>query len=85
MSLDLSTLFVVTVFTSAVAGCLLLWSWLQNREVTALAYWGFGFVTGAGAVALIINEASIGEFWSVTIGHVLLALAYGLLWQGVRA
>jgi diguanylate cyclase (GGDEF)-like protein len=84
MALDLSTLFTVTVFTSATAGCLLLASWLQHRGVTALAYWGIGFLTGSLATALIVNERSFGEFWSVTVGHVLLAAAYGVVWMGVR-
>ena len=32
-----STLLAITVFTPALAGCLLLLSWLQHRRVTALA------------------------------------------------
>lgn len=84
MALDLSTLFVVTTFTSTTAGGLLLLSWTQHREVTALAYWGAGFLIAAPATALITHQSVVGEFWSVTIGHVLLAIAYGVVWHGVR-
>jgi len=37
MSLDLPTSLVITGFTLAVAGGLLLLSWLQNRSIPALA------------------------------------------------
>jgi hypothetical protein len=44
MSFDLATLLAITVFSSAIAGCLLLLSWLQKRSVPALALWGLAIV-----------------------------------------
>jgi diguanylate cyclase (GGDEF)-like protein len=53
MSLDIDTLFVVAAFVSAVAGFLLLLSWLQNRNVRALAFWASALIIGSIGVALI--------------------------------
>ena len=56
MSFELTTLLAFIVFTSAVAGCLLLLSWLQHRRITALAYWGASFILSATASALIAGR-----------------------------
>ena len=80
-----STLLAITVFTPALAGCLLLLSWLQHRRVTALALWGSGFITASVATTLIIVlRSTIPNFWSIIVGNALLATAYGVLWNGAR-
>lgn len=82
---SLSTLLAITVFTPAVAGCLLFLSWLQNRRIVALALWGSGFITTSVATALIVlARDSIPDFWSIVVGNALLAAAYGILWCGAR-
>ena len=80
-----STLLAITVFTPAVAGCLLLLSWLQHRKVTALALWGSGFIIASVATTLIIVlRGTIPNFWSIVVGNALLAAVYGILWGGAR-
>ena len=80
-----STLLAITVFTPALAGCLLLLSWLQHRRVTALALWGSGFITASVATTLIIVlRGTIPNFWSIIVGNALLSAAYGILWSGAR-
>jgi diguanylate cyclase (GGDEF)-like protein len=80
-----STLLAITVFTPALAGCLLLLSWLQHRRVTALALWGSGFITASVATTLIIVlRGTIASFWSIIVGNALLSAAYGILWSGAR-
>src|ERR1700722_5171093 len=81
---DLPTLLAITVFTSGVAGCLLLLSWLQHRTVFALALWGSAFVIAAIATTLIIARNTIPDFWSIVVGNAMLAGAYGIVWSGVR-
>ena len=81
---DLPTLLAITVFTSALAGCLLLFSWLQHRQIFALALWGSAFVIAAVATTLIIARGTIPDFWSIVIGNAILAAAYGIIWSGVR-
>ena len=81
---DLPTLLAITVFTSGLAGCLLLLSWLQHRMVLALALWGSAFIVAAIATTLIIARNSIPDLWSIVIGNAMLAAAYGIVWSGVR-
>ena len=82
---NLTTLLAIAVFTPAVAGCLLLLSWLQDRKVVALGVWGFGFITASVATTLIIVlRGTIPDFWSIIVGNALLAAAYGILWSGAR-
>src|SRR3954469_5843578 len=85
MSFDLDTLFFATVFTSAVAGGLLLLTWMQHRDVVALALWGAGFVLGSAGLALITLRGVVPDIWSIVIGNTILAIAYGVGWLGVRA
>jgi diguanylate cyclase (GGDEF)-like protein len=80
-----SLLLAITVFTPALAGCLLLLSWLQHRRVTALALWGSGFIIASVATTLIIVlRGTIPNFWSIIVGNGLLSAAYGILWSGAR-
>jgi diguanylate cyclase (GGDEF)-like protein len=81
---DLPTLLAITVFTSGLAGCLLLFSWLQHRRIFALALWGSAFIIAAVATTLIIARSTIPDFWSIVIGNAILAAAYGIIWSGVR-
>jgi diguanylate cyclase (GGDEF)-like protein len=84
MSLDMPTLFVIAVFISAVAGFLLLLSWLQNRNVRALAVWASALIIGSIGVALIAARGNISDTWSIAIANTLLATGYGMMWAGVR-
>jgi diguanylate cyclase (GGDEF)-like protein len=84
MSLDLRTLFVIAVFVSAVAGLLLLLSWLQNRQLRGLALWASAFIIGSIGVALIAARGHISDTWSIAVANAILAIAYGMLWAGVR-
>jgi diguanylate cyclase (GGDEF)-like protein len=82
---NLTTLSAMVVFTPAVAGCLLLLSWLQHPR-QALGVWGSGFLSAAVAATLIIAaRGAIPDFWSIVVGNALLAVAYGILWCGARA
>ena len=51
--IDLPTLCTVAVFITAVAGLLLVFSWLQNRRESSLALWGLGYLLGALAPAFL--------------------------------
>jgi diguanylate cyclase (GGDEF)-like protein len=84
MSLDTPTLFVIAVFVCAVAGFLLLLSWLQNRTVRGLAFWASALIIGSIGVALIAARGDVSDIWSIAIANAILATAYGMVWAGVR-
>jgi diguanylate cyclase (GGDEF)-like protein len=82
---NLTTLLAIVVFTPALAGGLLLISWLQHRRQPALGVWATGFFTASIAAALIIvARGDIPNFFSIVVGNALLAVAYGILWCGAR-
>ena len=84
MSFDMSTLFAIVVFTSATGGFLLLVSWLQHRDTTALAYWGASFLLSALSAALIAARGEIANTWSIVVANAILVLGHGVLWSGTR-
>jgi diguanylate cyclase (GGDEF)-like protein len=85
MALDLQTLLVVVVVAAITAGGLLLLSWLYHRYVAALAFWGSGFLLAGAGTALIVARGSIPDLLSIMVGNALLALAYGVIWSGIRS
>lgn len=84
MTLHLPTLFVVAVVASAIAGLLMLLSWVQNRNVRALVLWAAAFLICSVGIALIAARGEILAFWSITIANTLIAVSYGLMWGGAR-
>jgi len=82
---DLPTLFAVTVFLSLIGGMLLLFAWLQNRKTVALAYWGSGYLIGAGAAALLASPGLLPNAWSVGAANAFACTAYGMMWAGARS
>jgi diguanylate cyclase (GGDEF)-like protein len=78
------TSLTFTVFTSAVAGGLLLTSWLQHRNAKALLPWGLAFLMAAAGTALVAGRGVVPDIWSIVIANAVLALAYGAMWSGVR-
>jgi diguanylate cyclase (GGDEF)-like protein len=82
---NFSTLLAITVFTPVLAGCLLLLSWLQHRNIVALAWWAACFILASIAtVIIVVARGTIPNFWSIVVGNALLAAAYGILWGGAR-
>jgi hypothetical protein len=84
MEFSLPAVLVISSFTLAVAGALLLVSWLLHRSPTALALWGFAFAMGAIATVLIAARGNIADIWSIVAANTVLAGAYGVMWSGAR-
>jgi diguanylate cyclase (GGDEF)-like protein len=84
VQLDLPTLMIMQSFALACAGSMLLFAWLQNRTVSALAFWGFADVIGAaGIFALMLGFTLHQQPW-LAIGGILLPLQSGLTWKAAR-
>ena len=84
MTLDITTLFAVTVFSVALGGLLLLFAWSQARATSALAWWGTAFLVLAPATALFGARGLVTDVWSIQTANALMMLGYGLLWTGAR-
>ena len=66
VSLDVTTLFVVTACVTGLLGVFLLFAWTQDR-ISALAWWGAAYLLGACAVALWIANARILPFMPASL------------------
>src|SRR6478735_12788267 len=84
MDIDIPTLQFATAFVAVAAGCMLLFSWLQNRQTISLAYWGAGYLVAAVGGILLLCRLVLPEFVAINIGGALFLASFGLMWSGVR-
>lgn len=84
MILDVNTLFTVTILVMGLLGVLLIGTWLQNRGMRALAWWGAAYLVGGMSVWLLGARGSINDLLSIDLANALLFVAWGLTWSGAR-
>ncbi len=84
-AVDLPTLCAVSGFVVVIGGLLLLFSWVQNRSVPALALWGLGYLLGAIGAALLATRGLMPNAWSIGGAVAFLCCAYGVMWGGARS
>jgi diguanylate cyclase (GGDEF)-like protein len=82
-SLDMPTLSFVAIIVVAVLGILLVMTWLQQRNVRALAWWGSAYLIGASSMALWSAPAPLVKL-PPDIPAALIFVACGMIWNGVR-
>jgi diguanylate cyclase (GGDEF)-like protein len=82
-SLDIPTLAVVAVCLAALLGIFLLFAWLQQRSVRALAWWGSAYLIGASSIALW-GAPSLPYHLPAEMPEALAFVACGMIWNGVR-
>ena len=83
LPLDAPTLAFVAICVAATLGLLLLFAWLQQRNVRALAWWGSAYLIGASSIALWGAPAPMIDF-PKEFEQALTFLACGMIWNGVR-
>ena len=84
MNLDVNTLFLVTIYVEAILGLLLLFAWVQNTSIHAVAWWGFADLLRAGSIALFGTYGTAPDLISIDLANVLLFTAFALTWTGAR-
>ncbi len=84
MNLDVNTLFLVTIYVEAILGLLLLFAWVQNTSIYAVAWWGFADLLRAFSVMLFGMYGSVSDVISIDIANALLFTAFALTWTGAR-
>ena len=84
MNLDVNTLFVVTIYVEVILGLLLLFAWVQNTSITAVAWWGFGHLLRAASVVLFGMYGSAPDVISIDLANALLFTAFAFTWTGAR-
>ncbi len=84
MTLDVNTLFMVTIYVEAILGLLLLFAWVQNAQIRAVAWWGSAHILRAGSVVLFGMYGSVSELISIDFANAILFTTYAVLWAGAR-
>src|SRR5580693_1600840 len=84
MNLDVNTLFLVTIYVEAILGLLLLFVWVQNTAIYAVAWWGFADLLRAASVVLFGLYGSVSDLISIDLANALLFTAFALTWTGAR-
>jgi diguanylate cyclase (GGDEF)-like protein len=84
MNLDVNTLFFITIYVEAILGLLLLFAWIQNAGIRAVAWWGCAHLVRATSVVLFgVSGFAVGKA-SADLASCLLFLAYAITWTGAR-
>ena len=61
-ALDVPTLSFVAVCIAGFLGLFLIFAWLQQRNVGALAWWGSAYLIGASSIALWARRRRCSNF-----------------------
>ena len=84
MGLDVNTLFLVTIYVEAMLGLLLLFAWIQNANIHAVAWWGCAHLLRAASVMLFGMYGSVSEAISIDLANAILFTAFAVMWTGAR-
>ena len=84
MNLDVNTLFLVTIYVEAILGLLLLFAWVQNTAIYAVAWWGFADLLRAASIVLFGLYGTVSDLISIDLANALLFTAFALTWTGAR-
>ncbi len=84
MNLDVNTLFMVTIYVEAILGLLLLFAWVQNTQITAVAWWGFAHLMRAASITLFGLYGSAPDLITIDLANALLFTAFAVTWTGAR-
>jgi diguanylate cyclase (GGDEF)-like protein len=84
MALDVNTLFLVTIYVEAILGLLLLFAWVQNTAIYAVAWWGFADLLRAASIALFGLYGTVSDFISIDLANALLFTSFAFTWNGAR-
>jgi diguanylate cyclase (GGDEF)-like protein len=82
-ALDVPTLAFVAICIAAMMGLFLIFAWLQQRNVRALAWWGSAYLIGAASMALWAAPTPVYRLPS-DIPAAMMFIACGMIWNGVR-
>jgi len=84
MTLDIHTLFLVTIYVEGILGLLLLFVWAQNMALRAVCWWGFAHVTRLASIALFGLYGSSPDLITIDLANALLFTAFAMTWTGAR-
>jgi hypothetical protein len=84
MTIDIDTLYHLSIAVSLLLGCLLLYGWFISPKVPALGWWGFGMLLIGVGFGLIAGRGTINDALSIVVANTLILLGAGFVWTGTR-
>ena len=84
MSLDVNTLFLVTIYVEAILGLLLLFVWFQNTAIRAVAWWGSAHLLRAGSITLFGMYGVLPNYLTIDLANAILLTSFAVTWTGAR-
>ena len=85
MKLDIATLYIVSLLTTAFAGGIFLYTWRQNPVQRSVAWWGVSMLmSSAGSFVLATEGVLLPPLAAHLVGNAAIILSYGILWSAAR-
>jgi diguanylate cyclase (GGDEF)-like protein len=84
MTLDVHTLFLVTIHVEAILGLLVLFVWAQNMALRAVCWWGFAHMVRLVSIGLFSMYGAVPDLVSIDLANALLFTAFAVTWTGAR-
>ena len=84
MTLDVHTLFLVTIYVEAILGLLVLFVWAQNMALRAVCWWGFAHMVRLVSIGLFSMYGGVPDLVSIDLANALLFTAFAVTWTGAR-
>jgi len=84
MSIDFKTLFLLTLDVEAMLGILLMFCWMQNTAVRAVAWWGCAHLLRSLSIGLYGMYGALPDVITITVADVILFSSYAVTWTGAR-
>src|SRR5271168_530685 len=84
MSDEVSSLFSVSIYVESMLGLLLLFMWVQNFEIRAVAWWGSAHLLRAGSISLFGLYGQVPDFITIDLANVILLTSFAATWVGTR-
>lgn len=84
MPLDFRTVAVTEVCLALTVGILLVFTWLQNRDVRGLIWWGVAYLVFGSSIIVLIAGGATKQFWLINVGWAIHITAVALMWSAAR-
>src|SRR5262245_60882912 len=84
MTLDVHTLFLVTIYIEAILRSLLLFVWPQNMALRPVCWWGFAHMVRLVSIGLFSMYGSVPDLISIDLANAMLFTAFAVTWTGAR-
>jgi diguanylate cyclase (GGDEF)-like protein len=84
MTLDVNTLFLVTIYVEAMLGLLLLFAWVQNTAIHAVAWWGSAHLLRAASITLFGMYGQWPPILTIDLSNAVLLTSFAATWTGAR-